>query len=178
MATIKKPAKKVASKKASPMMKAPSMGGSSPMMKMGGKIKKAQKGIELKEVTVSSKKAAPEVRNYKPGKGESSTYDYRKIDSVARKDKFYPNEYKINPDSTPRQNRQRIEGAMNSRTDLAEQMKTRLMKKNGGPVKKAKTGGSFPDLNKDGKITKADILKGRGVIAKSGKKMKTCKGGC
>ena len=37
---------------------------------------------------------------------------------------------------------------------------------------KAKSGGSFPDLNKDGKITKADILKGRGVIAKSGTKMK------
>ena len=34
---------------------------------------------------------------------------------------------------------------------------------------------SFPDLNKDGKVTKADILKGRGVIAKSGTKMK--KGG-
>jgi hypothetical protein len=31
---------------------------------------------------------------------------------------------------------------------------------------------SFPDLNKDGKVTKADILKGRGVIAKSGTKMK------
>lgn len=29
---------------------------------------------------------------------------------------------------------------------------------------------SFPDLNKDGKITKADILKGRGVIKKSGSK--------
>jgi hypothetical protein len=43
------------------------------------------------------------------------------------------------------------------------------------PMKKAKSGGSFPDLNKDGKITKADILKGRGVIAKSGTKMK--KGG-
>lgn len=61
----------------------------------------------------------------------------------------------------------------------------------------AKNGKSFPDLNKDGKITKADILKGRGVIAKkgasikkammgamakpmmkSGGKMKTCKGGC
>jgi hypothetical protein len=42
--------------------------------------------------------------------------------------------------------------------------------------KKAKSGGSFPDLNKDGKVTKADILKGRGVIAKKGiktaKKMK------
>jgi hypothetical protein len=32
-------------------------------------------------------------------------------------------------------------------------------------------GKSFPDLNKDGKITKADILKGRGVI-KNGGKMK------
>jgi len=41
---------------------------------------------------------------------------------------------------------------------------------------KAKAGGSFPDLNKDGKITKADILKGRGVIAKSGKSMMS-KGG-
>ena len=50
------------------------------------------------------------------------------------------------------------------------------MQKNGGKMKKkAKSGGSFPDLNKDGKITKADILKGRGVIAKSGTKMK--KGG-
>jgi hypothetical protein len=50
--------------------------------------------------------------------------------------------------------------------------------KNGGPVKKAKTGGSFPDLNKDGKITKADILKGRGVIAKKGAKIAKCKYGC
>lgn len=30
-------------------------------------------------------------------------------------------------------------------------------------------GGKFPDLNKDGKITKADILKGRGVFKKGGK---------
>ena len=35
-------------------------------------------------------------------------------------------------------------------------------------VTKAKNGKSFPDLNKDGKVTKADILKGRGVIAKKG----------
>jgi hypothetical protein len=41
--------------------------------------------------------------------------------------------------------------------------------KRGGKVKKYKSGGStFPDLNKDGKITKADILKGRGVIKKGG----------
>jgi hypothetical protein len=50
--------------------------------------------------------------------------------------------------------------------------KDKVMQKNGGKMKKAKSGGSFPDLNKDGKITKADVLKGRGVIAKSGGKMK------
>jgi hypothetical protein len=32
---------------------------------------------------------------------------------------------------------------------------------------KMKSGG-FPDLNKDGKVTKADVLKGRGVIKKTG----------
>jgi len=45
-------------------------------------------------------------------------------------------------------------------------------------VKKAKSGGSFPDLNKDGKVTKADVLKGRGVIAKKGASVKKCKYGC
>jgi len=44
-------------------------------------------------------------------------------------------------------------------------------KKGGVIKKKAKDGKSFPDLNKDGKITKADILKGRGVIAKKGTKV-------
>jgi hypothetical protein len=33
---------------------------------------------------------------------------------------------------------------------------------------KMKQGGSFPDLNKDGKVTQADILKGRGVFKKGG----------
>lgn len=41
---------------------------------------------------------------------------------------------------------------------------------------KAKSGASFPDLNKDGKITKADILKGRGVI-KNGRSLKKARGG-
>jgi hypothetical protein len=43
--------------------------------------------------------------------------------------------------------------------------------------KKAKNGKSFPDLNKDGKITKADILKGRGVIAKKGATIKKAQTG-
>jgi hypothetical protein len=50
--------------------------------------------------------------------------------------------------------------------------------KSGGKIKKAKSGGSFPDLNKDGKVTRADILKGRGVIAKKGASVKKCKYGC
>jgi hypothetical protein len=42
---------------------------------------------------------------------------------------------------------------------------------------RAKNGKSFPDLNKDGKITKADILKGRGVIAKKGTTIKKAQNG-
>lgn len=39
-----------------------------------------------------------------------------------------------------------------------------------GAPSKAKSGGSFPDLNKDGKITKKDVLIGRGVLPKTAKK--------
>jgi len=31
-----------------------------------------------------------------------------------------------------------------------------------------KGGSAFPDLNKDGKVTRADVLKGRGVFKKGG----------
>jgi hypothetical protein len=37
-----------------------------------------------------------------------------------------------------------------------------------GKKPKMAAGGSFPDLNKDGKVTKADVLKGRGVFKKGG----------
>ena len=36
-------------------------------------------------------------------------------------------------------------------------------------MQKMKKGGSFPDLNKDGKVTKADILIGKAVIKKKKK---------
>lgn len=55
-------------------------------------------------------------------------------------------------------------------------VKKKLGMKSGGAVK-AKNGKSFPDLNKDGKITKADILKGRGVIAKKGMKVSKAQDG-
>ena len=49
------------------------------------------------------------------------------------------------------------------------------MMKMGGTM--AKNGKKFPDLNKDGKVTKADILKGRGVIAKKGATVKKAQDG-
>ena len=49
--------------------------------------------------------------------------------------------------------------------------KKRLMAKKGSPDPKKKK--KFPDLTGDGKVTFADILKGRGVI--NGKKNKTKK---
>jgi hypothetical protein len=63
-----------------------------------------------------------------------------------------------------------IDSLLKKATKKKEESKETLMKKGG--VVKAKKGGSFPDLNKDGKITKADILKGRGVIAKKGATLK------
>ena len=51
-------------------------------------------------------------------------------------------------------------------------MSNYAMYKKGGSVKKYKSGGGFPDLTGDGKVTKADILKGRGVIKKKGGNVK------
>ena len=46
-------------------------------------------------------------------------------------------------------------------------MSNYAMYKVGGKVKKYKEGG-FPDLTGDGKVTRADVLKGRGVFKKGG----------
>lgn len=37
-------------------------------------------------------------------------------------------------------------------------------------MKKKTTKKKFPDMNKDGKVTKADILMGRGILKKTKKK--------
>lgn len=53
----------------------------------------------------------------------------------------------------------------------------RMKKAMGGySMMKAKSGKKFPDLTGDGKVTRADILKGRGVI-KNGGKVKKATGG-
>ncbi len=45
-------------------------------------------------------------------------------------------------------------------------MKGKCMQCGGAKMKKG--GSKFPDLTGDGKVTRADILKGRGVIKKTG----------
>jgi hypothetical protein len=40
--------------------------------------------------------------------------------------------------------------------------------KKAGKKPKMQKGGGFPDLTGDGKVTKADVLKGRGVFKKGG----------
>jgi hypothetical protein len=77
---------------------------------------------------------------------------------------------------------------------MAMMKKTPAKKMQMGRMAKAKNGKSFPDLNKDGKITQKDILIGKGVLPKkmqyggkaasmkptmkSGGKMGKCKYGC
>lgn len=50
-----------------------------------------------------------------------------------------------------------------------------LYPKSSSVSSRLKKGGSFPDLNKDGKITKKDILIGKGVLPKTAKKGKMVK---
>ena len=80
-------------------------------------------------------------------------------------------------------------GKMIPRKDLNYPKMSPPPMRKAAPVKKTKSmksgGKSFPDLTGDGKVTKADILKGRGVIKSGGKvkmkrggAMKKCKYGC
>lgn len=135
-------------------------------------IKKAQSGDILKSAAKSAakffsskaKKSAP-----KAASSASNAAPKRKF-SDAFKD--LGDEYNRTIRTNP--NRSRIS---------AEEIKNIINKqqgypkdRNGGKLKKAKSGKSFPDLNKDGKITRADILKGRGVIKNGGKLKKAMNG--
>lgn len=73
------------------------------------------------------------------------------------------------------------ESKLNKRTDeMAKDLEKgrKAMAKKAAPKKMKSGGKSFPDLNKDGKVTKADVLVGRGVIkAKKGVKVKKAQAG-
>jgi hypothetical protein len=119
-------------------------------MKKGGKLKKALTGAEMCATTGTESTRNPMTRRGVCGVGQVSER------RAARMDR-----------------REERKDARDERRADREYRRNKF----GGKVTKAKNGKSFPDLNKDGKITKADILKGRGVIAKKGMKVKKAQNG-
>jgi len=65
-----------------------------------------------------------------------------------------------------------VNGNVKSITIMAKNSKQQaaiaMSMKAAGKKPKMQKGGSFPDLTGDGKVTKADVLKGRGVFKKGG----------
>ena len=59
-----------------------------------------------------------------------------------------------------------------------QQAAVAIAMKAAGKKPKMKKGGSFPDLTGDGKVTKADVLKGRGVFKKGGSTKMKMGGSC
>jgi hypothetical protein len=126
--------------------------------KKGGVIKKKAQNGMVNKIKASWNKAGEDLKQ--------ADRDYKSSDSL-RKAPITGKTVKEKLDQM-RSNRAKADSLYN----VAKKREAGEMKKGGMMKKKAKSGGSFPDLNHDGKITKADILKGRGVIAKKGAKMK------
>jgi hypothetical protein len=130
-----------------------------PMMKSGGNTKKvlpkAQLGISMGQPRDSS--------------AMKNAYDKKLTDAYyeeAKKKAF--NNHKSNLNKIKQDNliRQKTAALNTATNDYKIDSSTGKMKyvpsrKKGGTTK------SFPDLNKDGKVTKADILVGKGVIPKA-----------
>lgn len=139
-------------------------------------IKKAQNGVKQKPKPVTGPTFVNfRMANEKTGTGLPGTrqdsLDYKKGwqrglrgDTPSAMEKKYQGENEY-------EKMGRWEGQNKGEKNAVKKGKTGLT------VKKAKNGKSFPDLNKDGKVTRADILKGRGVIAKKGMAMKKAQTG-
>jgi hypothetical protein len=84
----------------------------------------------------------------------------------AKKGKFKTAEYRVEMDSeedlTPEMQTAEYRIEMDSGKDLTPEI-TDAKKKNKVKSKNKKAGGGLPDLTGDGKVTRADVLKGRGV---------------
>ena len=150
-------------------------------MKKGGKIiKKAQNGI-LSKISKKASEIKAKYNAFNKSIDDDAAYSkktFKTADSLKYANpKIGPKGLQgmLDEKASNRRKADSLVKTVEKRVGVPRELNMYDNKKHGGRVKKAKSGGSFPDLNKDGKITKADILKGRGVIAKSGTKMK--KGG-
>jgi len=134
-------------------------------------IKKAQFGGMLKSAAKSfsskAKKSAPKAANAAP-KASNAAPKRKFSDAFRDLESEYNRTIRTNP------NRSRI--SAEEKKNIINKQQGYPRDRNGGKLKKAKSGKSFPDLNKDGKITRADILKGRGVIKNGGKLKKAMNG--
>jgi hypothetical protein len=169
-----------------------------PIMRKGGKVKKAQSGrsvmdTKLKDIPGKVKSAATDMYNKASDRIKNATvrdavdvispsygFARRAFDAAneSKGSKRYTSGKPLKKEAFDAMKTKK-EAMSRDNTELKREIRP-MPQRSGGKTKKYQNGGkSFPDLNKDGKITRADILKGRGVIAKKGASVsKKCKYGC
>ena len=158
------------------------------------KLKKLQAANKIADLRLKGAKAKLSQTQFEIGQGQKDlTFDYTKKDvpkksqlkggRLQKKVKTFTAPENFNKGGrvgyrlgSPRKSKlKKIQEAFkvtpSFMTVKKEKPKKRLMAKKGSPDPKKKK--KFPDLTGDGKVTFADILKGRGVI--NGKKKKTKK---
>ena len=136
-------------------------------------LEKAQRDLRLQKMKTAGSQSKLDTTRFEIKQGQKDlTFDYTKKDVPRNKKakggrigykKGTPNPFLIKSD------KKKIEEAFKTTTPFMvkkDKPKKRLMAKKGSPDPKKKK--KFPDLTGDGKVTFADILKGRGVI--NGKK--------
>lgn len=117
------------------------------MYRAGGKVKKYQAGKQVADSTaIYAQKTREALKVMSPNNpGSEEAYEKAKQNQMDYENRKNKTNFKL-PKTAPR-----------------------AVNKAGGTTRKYKSGGStFPDLTGDGKVTRADILKGRGVIKKGG----------
>jgi hypothetical protein len=144
-------------------------------------IKRAQKGAIVKKPTYSNLGMARSAENNKYGRDTNTPAT--KQDSSLYRSGYKLGQKGIKPSAMQKKFEGENEYQKMGRWEGQNTVKKVLLKKGktGIAVTKAKNGKLFPDLNKDGKVTRADVLKGRGVMAKkakTGMKVTKCKTGC
>ena len=157
------------------------------------RLEKAQRDLKLAKMKTAGSEAKLKTTQFEIGQGQKDlTFDYTKKDvpkksqlkggRLQKKVKTFTAPKNFNKGGrvgyrlgSPKKSKlKKIQEAFKTTPSFMvkkDKPKKRLMAKKGSPDPKKKK--KFPDLTGDGKVTFADILKGRGVI--NGKKNKTKK---
>lgn len=119
------------------------------MYNKGGKVKKYQAGKQVAKsdsTAIYAQRTRDALKAMSPNKpGSEEAYENAKRNQLNYENRKNKTNFEL-PKTAPRS-----------------------VNRAGGTTRKYKSGGSkFPDLNNDGEITQADILKGRGVFKKGG----------